>query len=358
MTYNPSLDVRQEFERIAGLPRRHPDDFVRGAQEHAKSIAYRIDCMQGADFTPPQNIADLRGMPFVTIDPYPESLHDDAIYAEKVANGWELHVAIPDVSHYFAAGSLLDVEAYLRKSSKMIDGKMHHIFPGGRDEDSLLKKLSLEPDHNRRAMVFSFHIGKDNTITPTDIRQAIIRSKAAYSFTDARNTMRDFKSMQSFDNSLVQDTLIQLRDVGKAAAKNKEFFPDRHVLNVNEDAGDAGVIVAASNHLVNFLVGEILHEYNMPAPYRILKGRRRSQFNAQGRSSLVLSPDPSRLSPRHMTAQVKVSAPLRDASSGYSLRQLKWALNMTCDRTPVVHTSPKEAVSHFQTPERPHFTLN
>ena len=62
--------------------------------------------------------ADLRDLPFVTIDGADAKDFDDAVFARRETSGeWTLSVAIADVSHYVAPGSALDREARERGTS-------------------------------------------------------------------------------------------------------------------------------------------------------------------------------------------------------------------------------------------------
>ena len=70
---------------------------------------------------------DLRDVPFVTIDGEDAKDFDDAVFAHRHQRGnWTLYVAIADVSHYVAVGSLLDEEAINRGNSVYFPG---HVIP-------------------------------------------------------------------------------------------------------------------------------------------------------------------------------------------------------------------------------------
>src|SRR5690606_22092069 len=69
---------------------------------------------------------ELRDLPFVTIDGEDAKDYDDAVFCEKTTKGWNLLVAIADVSHYVAAGTALDEEAQQRGNSVYFPG---HVVP-------------------------------------------------------------------------------------------------------------------------------------------------------------------------------------------------------------------------------------
>ena len=73
---------------------------------------------------------DLRNLPFVTIDGEDAKDFDDAVYCyQKPKGGFQLYVAIADVSHYVAIDSALDKEAARRGNSVYFPGKVVPMLP-------------------------------------------------------------------------------------------------------------------------------------------------------------------------------------------------------------------------------------
>ena len=89
------------------LPRVFPEDVI----EEAKAIKMRL---APADL---KHRADLRHLPFVTIDGSDARDFDDAVLAEVSPEGFTLWVAIADVAHYVRPGSPLYDEAVNRGTS-------------------------------------------------------------------------------------------------------------------------------------------------------------------------------------------------------------------------------------------------
>ena len=104
-------DPRTEVEKVlacADVDEAFPDDVARIADGIAQHVldADRVDR------------ADLRHVPFTTIDPETARDFDDAVALERLPNGGtRLWVAVADVSHYVREGSPLDAEAKRRGCS-------------------------------------------------------------------------------------------------------------------------------------------------------------------------------------------------------------------------------------------------
>ncbi|MEE8370567.1 MAG: RNB domain-containing ribonuclease, partial [Sphingomonadales bacterium] len=92
---------------------------------HGLPMKFDAETLSEAEAAPEASMegrADLRHVPFVTIDPADARDHDDAVYAEaetagKNAGGWRIMVAIADVAHYVRPGSALEREALKRGNS-------------------------------------------------------------------------------------------------------------------------------------------------------------------------------------------------------------------------------------------------
>jgi len=122
---------------------------------------------------------DLRHLPFVTIDGEDARDFDDAVYAvQKPKGGFQLYVAIADVSHYVLPGSALDIEAKRRGNSVYFPGKVVPMLP-----EALSNGLcSLNPNVDRLCMVAELAIGPDGKITRTRCYRAVFKSQARLTY--------------------------------------------------------------------------------------------------------------------------------------------------------------------------------
>ena len=123
---------------------------------------------------------DLRNLPFVTIDGDDAKDFDDAVYCyNKPKGGFQLYVAIADVSNYVQQDSALDKEAARRGNSVYFPGKVVPMLP-----EALSNGLcSLNPHVDRLCMVAEMAIGVDGKITRSRFYRAVIHSHARLTYT-------------------------------------------------------------------------------------------------------------------------------------------------------------------------------
>jgi ribonuclease R len=123
---------------------------------------------------------DLRNLPFVTIDGEDAKDFDDAVYCyKKPKGGFQLYVAIADVSNYVAKDSALDKEAARRGNSVYFPGKVVPMLP-----EALSNGLcSLNPHVDRLCMVAEMSISDDGKITRSRFYRAVIHSHARLTYT-------------------------------------------------------------------------------------------------------------------------------------------------------------------------------
>jgi ribonuclease R len=126
--------------------------------------------VQAADF---HDRADLRKVPFATIDPETARDFDDAVALEELPRGGHrLWVAVADVSHYLREGTALDHEAQARGVSVYLPNRAIPMLP-----EALSGHLcSLVPGEDRLAMVVRIDYDRGLAITEVDFCAAVIHS--------------------------------------------------------------------------------------------------------------------------------------------------------------------------------------
>jgi ribonuclease R len=105
--------------RAYDLPGEFPSAVLREANVFPGSIEPRD--LAGRD--------DCREQLVLTIDPDDAKDHDDAVFVEKLHDGWRLSVHIADVAHYVRPGTALDREARRRGNSTYLADRCIPMLP-------------------------------------------------------------------------------------------------------------------------------------------------------------------------------------------------------------------------------------
>lgn len=145
-------------------------------EEVKAAVASMPDCVTEDDIG---KRADLRALPFVTIDGEDAKDFDDAVYCEKrPKGGFRLWVAIADVSHYVPTDSALDIEAAKRGNSVYFPEHVIPMLP-----EALSNGLcSLKPKVDRLCLVMEMAISDDGEIQRSRVYRGVIHSKARLTY--------------------------------------------------------------------------------------------------------------------------------------------------------------------------------
>lgn len=161
------------------------------------------------------SLEDLTDLPFCTIDNDDSRDLDQAMYicsdpasSEKT---YTVYYALADAAFYVAPGSALFEHALLRGTSFYLPTLSVPMLPPALSEGV----VSLNPDVDRRALVFIMHLDAQGNCTSTSIKRARICSKAKLSYRRVQNyydlTEPD---AQQLSNQPYSETLDLLRTVG------------------------------------------------------------------------------------------------------------------------------------------------
>jgi ribonuclease R len=176
---DPGLEIDVAI-RAHGIPWEWPDEVLREAGTLGEEPVE-------AD---KQHRVDLRDVPFVTIDGEDARDFDDAVWCEAREGGFQLRVAIADVSHYVPVGSALDEEASHRGNSVYFPERVVPMFP-----EVLSNGLcSLKPRVDRLAMVCDMQIGPEGELVDYVFYEAVIHSHARLTYTDVGAVLADGES--------------------------------------------------------------------------------------------------------------------------------------------------------------------
>lgn len=150
-----------------------PDQWSQAVLEEAEQFANEIPeaSLKGRK--------DLRELPLVTIDGEDAKDFDDAVYCEERSKGgWQLYVAIADVSHYVQSDSALDNEAANRGNSVYFPGRVVPMLP-----EVLSNGLcSLKPKVDRLCMVCEMSIALDGKVERFRFYEAVMHSHARLTY--------------------------------------------------------------------------------------------------------------------------------------------------------------------------------
>jgi len=173
---------------------------------------------------------DRTALPFVTIDGSTSRDLDQALYVEPEGEGHLVYYALADAAFYAQPGTALFAEALRRGASFYLPGIMVPMLPAELSEGL----VSLNPDEDRRAMLFVMRCDATGRCTETFVRRARIRSRAKL----------DWDRVQSFYDGgdgfggAIDRSLRALRVVGERRMKLAEL---RGVVRYRRTEVDVGL---------------------------------------------------------------------------------------------------------------------
>lgn len=134
--------------------------------------------------------ADLRGLPFMTIDPPDARDFDDAVCVELLGENpsvddFRLHVAIADVSHYVREGTGIDAEARERCFSAYLPDRAIPMLP----HQLSSHMCSLVPKQDRLSMVVSMRVSAAGETSEWLVRAAVIHSRRRMTYAEVATTL-------------------------------------------------------------------------------------------------------------------------------------------------------------------------
>lgn len=222
---------------------------------------------------------DLTKLALCTIDGASAKDFDDAVYAHATKEGYEVCVAIADVSHYVKKGSFLDKEAFARSTSIYYPGHCIPMLP-----HNLSNGLcSLKPNVLRLALSVRFSLSKKGIIKNVIFDKALIKSHARLTYEEVQDFYNGKKNKK-----ITEDLAKSLQALEKASlilrstkAKRGSIDFDLKESSIMLDANDYPVKVEAAQRLqshkiiedlmvaANELVAEYFINNNLASIYRI-----------------------------------------------------------------------------------------
>ncbi len=202
----PGIEVKMAIRKF-GIP----EFWSKALEKEAKQYDER-------DIKSTDERTDLTALPLVTIDGEDAKDFDDAVYCEpKKEGGWQLWVAIADVSYYVKPNSALDREAKLRGNSTYFPGSVVPMLP-----EVLSNGLcSLKPNVPRLCMVCQMSISPMGEITRSTFYRAVMHSKARLTYTEVSEIVRGNEVVHEKHATLVKP-LLALHDLYQALVKQRK----------------------------------------------------------------------------------------------------------------------------------------
>ncbi len=184
------------------------------------------------------SLVDLTHLLFVTIDAPTSRDLDQALFVELAFEAshparYRLHYALADAAHFVPPRSALFREALRRGASYYLPGLSVPMLPRELSEGI----VSLNPEVDRRALVFSIDLDAEGRRVSTEIVRARVRSRHKLAFGEVER-FYDAPEESSLSSTDVAESLSLLREVGRLLMK---VASARHVVRYARREVDVGV---------------------------------------------------------------------------------------------------------------------
>jgi ribonuclease R len=190
-----------------GIPKEFPADVEREAERASRLWA-------SAGLKDDGKREDWRHIPLITIDPADARDHDDAVWAEAVpeaeGGGWNLLVAIADVSWFVLPGSPLDRQAFDRGNSVYFPDQVVPMLPHALSSDA----CSLNAGTEKAVLACRLRIDPAGEMQGFTFHRARVRIAANLAYEEAQAIIED-----RADSALKGSVLVPLWDCWKALSK-------------------------------------------------------------------------------------------------------------------------------------------
>jgi len=159
------------------------------------------------------SLKDFTHLPFVTIDNEGSKDLDQAVYVEKCGTGFIIFYAIADASYYIRPGTALFREALRRGASYYFPDYSVPMLPRELSEGI----ISLNPQQERRALVFIMEIDAAGNTLRTDIVRGRIISRDKLSYNGVQE-FYDNPASSPLAEREYTESLLNLQEAGRVLA--------------------------------------------------------------------------------------------------------------------------------------------
>lgn len=231
----PAEVVAAAFAEL-GIERAH------GTASEAEAAAWRE--RPGLD---DPALVDLTALPFVTVDDDGARDLDQALHVAREEDGYRVRYAIADAAYYVRPGSALFAEALARGASYYSPLGAAPMLPRALSEDL----VSLNPEVERRALVFDLRLDEDGLALSTAVLRARIRSRARLGYRAVQGFLdgRDGAGLEEdVARSLELLAAVGRRRVARERARGAVPF-DRHEPEIRVAGSPPRFVAAARERL-------------------------------------------------------------------------------------------------------------
>jgi ribonuclease R len=256
------------------------EEFEPDVLEEAKAFPDRVTPRERA------GRVDLRDLGLTTIDPVDARDHDDAVWAERRADGgFRVVVAIADVSHYVQRGTAIDRTAFARGCSIYLPDRAIPMLP-----PELSSNLaSLVANRDRLCMAVDAQISPAGQIESWKFVEGLMRSHASLTYEGVARALgfsdgleRQKEADERVEGLRVLHDVAHVLSIRRNRRGSLDFdlpegrvkFEDGEPVDVYRMKGDPGVrrayrMIEELMLLANEIVATELETRAVPAIYRV-----------------------------------------------------------------------------------------
>lgn len=164
-----------------------------------------------------ENRRDLRNLNIITIDGSDAKDLDDAVYVEKIAEGYKLIVSIADVSHFVKEKTKLDEEALKRGNSIYLVDRVIPMLPRKLSNDL----CSLNPNEDKLTFTAEMTFDKSGKILRNDFYKSVINSKYRMTYSKVNEILAgDEEAKNEYIN--IKDMIFNMLELSKLLREEKK----------------------------------------------------------------------------------------------------------------------------------------
>lgn len=215
---------------------------------------------------------DHRDQAIITIDGEDAKDLDDAIYMEKLNNGYRLYVHIADVSHYVPEYSVIAESAYERSSSIYMMDRVVPMLP----KELSNGICSLHPGVDRLAITCQMDLTDKGKVIDYNIYESIVRSERRLSYKQI-NSGEDIGKFKPMVDMMLECARVLNKNRTQEGAidfdsDETEFVVDNdgNILDIfREERGESETMIEAFMVKANEVVAQHCKHQSIPILYRI-----------------------------------------------------------------------------------------